>query len=43
MRPSGGLVRVSRDYRYVGGDLKRIGIIAGALFVVLIILGFVIV
>ena len=33
-------LRRGLDYRYVSGELKRIGIIAGAIFAILIVLAF---
>jgi hypothetical protein len=37
-----GFAETIADYQYVAGDLRRIGILAGVLVVVLIILSFVI-
>ena len=37
-----GAANLAQEYSYVLGDLKRLGIIAGALFAVLVILGVVI-
>lgn len=37
-----GAANLAQEYGYVVGDLKRLGIIAGALFTVLVILGVVI-
>lgn len=37
-----GATDLAQEYSYVVGDLKRLGIIAGALFAVLVVLGVVI-
>ncbi len=37
-----GAANLAQEYGYVLGDLKRLGLIAGALFAVLVILGVVI-
>ena len=40
MSRSSGVIK-DEDYRYIYGDLRRIGILAGSLFAVLIVLTFV--
>lgn len=37
-----GAANLAQEYNYVLGDLKRLGLIAGALFAVLVILGVVV-
>jgi len=37
-----GPVNLAQEYSYVVGDLKRLGMIAGALFAVLVVLGIVV-
>ena len=39
-RPSQELPQVSPEYRYLAMELKTIGVLGGAIFIVLIVLGF---
>lgn len=40
-RRAGGAAEFNPDYSYVISDLKRIGVLAGAFFVILVVLSFI--